>query len=130
MKRALPAAALALLSCAPKYEGTGTLTIYDEPFTPTACHVQTSPPSLELTGPNVARVVLSFPGENIDFGKERTAKPRLEYQRMGTAGYVVDCASLTMRGEAYHAEGKRALSGKLELACDHFGGKLEFSGCF
>lgn len=132
IRRAFLFAALACAACEPTFESRGALTIAGAPFDPTACRVLTAPPGVELRDASGARLEVTLPRARVDAFREAHGSAGALY-RAAVDGRAVDlsgCATLSIRGEGYHASGRRALSGGATFACPRASGRVTFSGCF
>jgi type 1 fimbria pilin len=117
--------------CRPKFAPHGELTLSGEPFRPTACRVLVGATGVELADAAGSRLELVLPPQTLDAFRDVKGTPRAQLTR--PSGARVDlgaCGALTLTGEGYHGEGRRAASGHLVLACDGGAGTLDFEGCF
>ena len=130
----LPAGiAAAFGACEPEFRPEGSLTIDGEPFAPTVCRVLTNATGVELRDAASNRLELTMPPAQVAAFAEVTGAARARLIRTGQAPVELgECGTLRLRGQGYHGQGKRALSGTATLACGGgaTGGELSFSGCF
>lgn len=122
--------ALSLIACAPKFKSEGSLTVGGAPFAPASCRVMAESFGVELSA-GAARVELTLPPRNLNAFQEVNGTPHV---RIAPAGQAVrdlgSCGSLILKGEGYHGDGRRAVSGHVSLACPDASGELDFTGCF
>ena len=133
--RILALGSLLALSCAPKFKPTGGgLTVHGALVQVDQCHVLAPDQGgVELGSASGIRIQLSMLPARLDAQKEMggpvdvqvLVPPATDFQELGK------CGSMTLRGEGYHSEGRRAMSGTASLSCgtEAIGG-LSFSGCF
>ena len=120
-----------LSGCAPKFKPEGTLTLGGAPFVPVRCRVLGKELGVELSTSEGWTLDLVLPWARLNAFEEVKGEPHLVSQPIGGALVEADrCGSLLLRGEGYHGEGKRAVSGQLSLSCEAARGELTFSGCF
>lgn len=138
LKLAIASTALAVTmatGCQPTFEPTGTLWVERAPFHPIACHVLTCGTGIELLDPNRGRLEIRIAPQTLNAWRTigGSATVRWIAGSSGTPAELGSCASLTLRGEGYHAAGRRAASGRVSLSCAGTvaaGGALDFGGCY
>ncbi|MEI7894113.1 MAG: hypothetical protein WCI05_13555 [Myxococcales bacterium] len=126
----------ATAGCAPTFDAQGSLSINGEPFEPVSCRVLAGTKGgIELTDKRGARLSLALPPAHLNAWREISGVPQVSYDP-GAGERPIDlgrCGSVTLRGEGYHGQGKRAANGHLELACSgavSIKGELRWTGCF
>jgi hypothetical protein len=130
------AAAFAMLcvlaGCRPEFKPEGTLTVGGTPFLPVQCHALGTQLGIELVSDSGRKIRLVLPPARLDAFREIKGEPHFTAESpVGEPPVEREaCATLMLRGEGYHGEGKRAVSGQLSLACEAAQGELTFSGCF
>lgn len=121
-------------ACEPEFNSRGTLTIHGKTFQPTSCQVMLAPGGITLQDADGAQLELVIPPTRVDAFRSYTFTPTVTFHAGQNAPEraLGTCGTLTLRGQGYHGSGKRAVSGRLSLACSGgaTSGYLEFSGCF
>ena len=132
MRRALLVGSLLLVSCSPpNFTSEGTLTIDGANFRPQTCRVLTgSAGGIELENAMHSRLTLVAPPSQMDANEQVSAAVSPKWLNAGETKDFDACGQLLMKGESYHADGKRAVSGTISLACTGATGQLTFRGCF
>jgi hypothetical protein len=133
MQRVLLASvSLALLvSCKPEFGSDGTLTIDGKIFRPQTCHVLTGAAGgIELEDSVHARLTVVAPPRELEAKEQVSAVSSPRWLSGGETKDLGECGNLVMRGEGYHADGKRAVSGTLSLTCATATGELTYRNCF
>ncbi|GEM_PF-3917270 len=130
-----PGIALALAAlvaaCTPRFRATGRLEIDAAPFEPVSCEVVPCPGGIALGDGAGARLEVGLPPQPLRAWQQIGGTPALTWIGPGAAPEELGtCGALTLRGEGYHAAGKRAAGGSLSLDCPRATGELTFSGCF
>ncbi len=132
---ALAILGVAALGCEPKFHSSGSLLFEDSAFQPSACHVLVGATGIELLDTVGARLELTLPCARLEAFHTLGGTPRATFEP-GRDLPAIDfgiCGTLTLRGEGYHASGKRAASGSMRLSCTSgatLKGDLRFDGCF
>ena len=123
------------VGCEPTFKSQGTLLIQDADFRPISCHVLVEDFGIALQDAPGARLELSLPPARLDAWRSVSGVPRARFMPSNNAR-VLDpgaCGTLTLTGEGYHGQGKRAVSGQVSLSCSGevtVRGDFTFSGCF
>ena len=124
--------AVACVGCEPKFRGKGALFLDGEAFTPVRCRVL--PPratGIELADASSTTLTLELPAETLRAFEGLGGTAEVALTVAGKAPSALGaCARLTMKGEGYHGDEKRAASGTATLECPQLKGTLTFSGCF
>jgi hypothetical protein len=132
-------ALVAIGGCAPTFDTEkSSLTVDGEVFRPTACQVHVGAHGgVTFTDGNGGRLTLALPPQHLDYAKEINGTPEVQWEAPSTqtkpAVEVGSCGALTLRGEGYHGQGKRAASGHATLSCERGAkivGEIRWSGCF
>jgi hypothetical protein len=117
----------------PRFKRTGALSVSGATFEPTSCHVLTREVGVELADDRGGRLAVFLPAAR-SAPLAFTTIEGASRARLTTPDGVTElgaCGTLRLRGEAYHASGKRAMGGHVSLACEPGGaGEVEFEGCF
>jgi hypothetical protein len=125
---------LVLVGCRPAFEATGTLSIDGVPWRPNECHVLTRCTGIELVDAQHRRIELTMRPQALNAWRRISGSANVRWSDAGRApSELGQCGDLTMRGEGYHGDGKRAASGRVSFACTGkvvARGALDFSGCF
>ena len=123
------------IGCEPTFKSKGTLRIQDADFGPIACHVLVNDFGIALESAPGARLELTLPPARLDAWRSVKGVPRARFTRSNGAA-TLDlgaCGALTLTGEGYHGQHKRAASGQASLSCSGdvtVKGDFTFSGCF
>jgi hypothetical protein len=121
--------------CKPRFEHTGNLTVGGTAFHPVGCHVRNSCTGIDLVDHDGRRLELTLPPQTLRAWESigGTAHVRWISGPVASSIDLGPCGMLTLRGQGYHGDGKRAASGHLSLACasaPSAKGALDLSGCF
>jgi len=121
-----------VLGCEPKFEGRGPLLLEGNAYTPVKCHVLAPRATgIEVSDASGVWLSLVLPPATVRAWEELNGAAEAELTAPGkTTATLGACAKLALKGEGYHAEGKRAVSGTATLDCAQLKGTLTFSGCF
>lgn len=93
-------------------------------FRPLSCHVLAGG-GLEFSDATQQVLRATFPQTKLD------ADERLSLDAGVELGAPLGaCGRLELTGEGYHADGKRAVRGRLTVDCESAKGELTFSSCF
>lgn len=127
---------LACAGCQPTFESEGTLTVGGTTFRPVACHVLAPRATgVALNDSEGRSLELTLPPAILDAWRELRGTPSTALTLPGQPPTDLGpCGLLTLEGEGYHGQGKRAASGTASLDCAvgaaAVQGTLTFSGCF
>jgi hypothetical protein len=125
-------------SCAPTFDAQSALVIDGAPYQPTACQVHAGAyGGVTFIDAHGARLTLALPPQRLDFAGEIGGTPEVRWEpqtnEIKPALEVGTCGSVTLRGEGYHGQGRRAASGHATLGCTagaKISGEIRWSGCF
>lgn len=123
-------------ACRPTFESQGTVTIDGTAFAPKDCRVLAPRATGVALGDSTGRwLTLALPPMTLKAWRQIDGTPSAALTRPGQPDVELGpCGVLTLRGEGYHGEGKRAASGNAALECSAAGaevkGVLSFTGCF
>jgi hypothetical protein len=125
---------LLVIRLLPSFRHSGSLVVGEVPFEPAECHVLAGEAGIELSDVNGTRISLGLPASRSGPGAWATVGGAARVTRT-LAGQSLDvglCGTLVLTGEGFHASGKRAVKGRLSLACaaSEVRGDLTFEGCF
>jgi hypothetical protein len=139
LMRALPGLTLVLVACAgcrPTFKADGTLVVNGATFRPVACQVLAPRATgVGLTDSKGNQLELMLPPMTLRAWEAISGAPSVALTLPGEASVNLGlCGTLTLKGEGYHGEGKRAASGTASLECSAgrstVRGDLTFTGCF
>lgn len=132
MKSWLLLLVVCVLGCEPKFQGQGPLLLEGSAYTPVKCHVLAPRATgIEVSDASGVALSLVLPPVTVRAWEELSGAAEAKLTAPGKAAVGLGaCAKLTLEGEGYHAEGKRAVSGSATLDCPQLKGTFTFSGCF
>lgn len=133
MRILLVVLAVGCLGCEPKFRGKGALVLDGTAFTPVRCRVLAPRATgIELTDASGATALsLELPPVTLRAAEEIGGSAEVVLTLAGKSPLRLGaCARLTLKGEGYHGEEKRAASGTATLDCPQAQGTFSFSGCF
>jgi hypothetical protein len=125
-----------LTACPPTFAAqSSTVSISNAAFVPVSCQMVVGATAVELTSADGARLRLLLPPQTLKAFEEVKGQAEVTYSPGAGKPEVAlgACATLSLTGEGYHAQQKRAAKGHAELACPApttISGALAFSGCF
>ncbi len=126
---------IGVIGCEPTFKPSGMLLVEDVDFRPIACHVMVNTFGIAFENATGARLELLLPPTRLDAWRSTGGVPQARFiPNDGVSALNLGaCGALTLTGEGYHGQTKRAVSGKASLSCSSgvtVTGNLTFSGCF
>ena len=123
------------IGCEPRFKPNGSLMIQDRDFEPVACHVLVNCFGIVLQNAAGARLEMRLPPAVLNAWRSISGVPEVRFTPSAGATplNLGACGMLTLTGEGYHGQGKRAASAHASLSCSGgvtVKGNLTFSGCF